>query len=65
MPLSSSRGMIKDNVNYDDDEASSYASSNLFELDAAIGMDRCMQELPLYETTSVDANQAIANGLIV
>ncbi|MFS7950055.1 putative protein BIG GRAIN 1 [Helianthus anomalus] len=60
--------LIKDNVNYDDDdEASSYASSDLFELDhlTAIGMDRCMQELPLYETTSVEANRAIANGLVV
>ncbi|KAJ0847298.1 putative protein BIG GRAIN 1 [Helianthus annuus] len=43
------------------------ASSDLFELDhlTAIGMDRCMQELPLYETTSVEANRAIANGLVV
>ncbi|KAM0039226.1 putative protein BIG GRAIN 1 [Helianthus debilis subsp. tardiflorus] len=56
---------IKNNVNYDDeDEAWSYGSSDLFELDA-IGMDGCMQELPLYETTSVEANRAIANGLII
>ncbi|KAI3727348.1 hypothetical protein L1987_67161 [Smallanthus sonchifolius] len=53
--------------NNDDDEVASYASSDLFELGhlSAIGIDRCMQELPLYETTSVDVNQAIANGLLV
>ncbi|KAF5793424.1 putative protein BIG GRAIN 1 [Helianthus annuus] len=56
---------IKNNDDEDDDETSSYASSDLFELDhlSTIGIDPCMQELPLYETTSVDANRAIANGL--
>ncbi|KAI3786194.1 hypothetical protein L1987_45328 [Smallanthus sonchifolius] len=56
-----------DTNNNDDDEAASYASSDLFELDhlSDIGIDRCMQELPLYETTSVDVNRAIANGLLV
>ncbi|KAI3671655.1 hypothetical protein L1987_87395 [Smallanthus sonchifolius] len=57
----------KDDEDDDDDEARSYASSDLFELEhlSAIGIDPCMQELPLYETTSVDANRAIANGLLV
>ncbi|KAI3777915.1 hypothetical protein L1987_47718 [Smallanthus sonchifolius] len=59
---------IKNNVTKDEEEeARSYASSDLFELEhlSAIGIDPCMQELPLYETTSVDANRAIANGLLV
>ncbi|XP_076937639.1 protein BIG GRAIN 1-like B [Bidens hawaiensis] len=62
---------IKNNVTNNDDDNdnddASYASSDLFELDHVsfgIGTDRCMQELPLYETTSVDVNRAIANGLV-
>lgn len=64
---------IKNNVNVsvkgdrdgngDDDDDASYSSSDLFELDH-LGIDPCMQELPLYETTSVDVNRAIANGLV-
>lgn len=51
----------------DDDDSASYASSDLFELDhlSATGIDRRMQELPLYETTSIVANRAIANGFLV
>ncbi|XP_071711068.1 protein BIG GRAIN 1-like B [Rutidosis leptorrhynchoides] len=62
---------IKNNVNVNgesesDNDDASYASSDLFELDhhlTDIGIGSCMQELPLYETTSVDVNRAIANGL--
>ncbi|KVI05864.1 protein BIG GRAIN 1-like B [Cynara cardunculus var. scolymus] len=56
----------KNDEDYNDDEAASYASSDLFELDhlSAIGKDLCMEELPLYETTSIDANRAIANGFL-
>lgn len=51
----------------DDDDASSYASSDLFELDhlAMFGSARYCEELPVYETTHVSTNRAIANGLIV
>ncbi|TKY45573.1 hypothetical protein E2542_SST30439 [Spatholobus suberectus] len=51
----------------DDDDASSYASSDLFELDhlAVFGSGRYSEELPVYETTHVSTNRAIANGLIV
>ncbi|CAK9150134.1 unnamed protein product [Ilex paraguariensis] len=51
----------------EDEDAASYASSDLFELDnlSAIGIDRYHQELPVYETTRLDANLAIANGLIL
>lgn len=51
----------------DDDGASSYASSDLFELDhlAVFGSERYCEELPVYETTHVSTNRAIANGLIV
>ncbi|XP_076953390.1 protein BIG GRAIN 1-like B [Bidens hawaiensis] len=63
---------IKNNATNNDDDNDnddvSYASSDLFELDHVsfgIGMDGCMQELPLYETTSVDVNRAIANGFLV
>ncbi|KAE8700712.1 hydroxyproline-rich glycoprotein [Hibiscus syriacus] len=51
----------------DDDDTASYASSDLFELNnlSAIGIDRYREELPVYETTRLDTNRAIANGLIV
>ncbi|KAL5728644.1 hypothetical protein ACHQM5_001707 [Ranunculus cassubicifolius] len=48
----------------EDDDAESYASSDLFELDnfAAIGIERCREELPVYETTYLDKNRPISNG---
>ncbi|KAG6739440.1 hypothetical protein POTOM_057037 [Populus tomentosa] len=52
----------------EDDDAASYSSSDLFELDhlAVIGKDRrYSEELPVYETTHLDTNRAIANGLMV
>lgn len=61
----------KFHVNYDeedeDDDAASCSSSDLFELDhlALIGNDRYQEELPVYETTHIDTNRAIANGLLV
>ncbi|XP_057504426.1 protein BIG GRAIN 1-like B [Actinidia eriantha] len=52
--------------NDDDDDAASYASSDLFELDnlSSIGIERYREELPVYETTRLDTNRAIAHGLI-
>ncbi|KAJ4708972.1 Protein BIG GRAIN 1-like A [Melia azedarach] len=59
-------------INYEDDDdedddAASYSSSDLFELDhlAVIGNNRYCEELPVYETTHVDTNRAIANGLLM
>ncbi|KAK4413763.1 protein BIG GRAIN 1-like B [Sesamum alatum] len=51
----------------DDFDATSDASSDLFELDnlSAIGMERYREELPVYETTYLDTNRAISNGLIL
>lgn len=51
----------------DNDDAASYASSDLFELDnlSAIGMERYREELPVYETTRLHTNRAIASGLIL
>ncbi|KAL0424966.1 UNVERIFIED_CONTAM: protein BIG GRAIN 1-like B [Sesamum radiatum] len=51
----------------DDFDATSDASSDLFELDnlSAIGMERYREELPVYETTYLDTNRAIANRLIL
>lgn len=49
----------------DDDGAKSYSSSDLFELDHLVGIGRYREELPVYETTSLKTNQAIANGLIL
>ncbi|XWS20091.1 hypothetical protein CRYUN_Cryun31cG0071400 [Craigia yunnanensis] len=51
----------------DDEDAASCASSDLFELDnlSSIGIERYREELPVYETTHLDTNRAIANGLIV
>lgn len=48
----------------DDDDAQSYSSSDLFELDHLVGIGRYREELPVYETTNLKTNQAIANGLI-
>jgi hypothetical protein len=47
----------------EDDDALSYSSSDLFELDHLIGGERYQQELPVYETTNLETNKAIANGL--
>ncbi|KAI6671747.1 hypothetical protein NL676_006632 [Syzygium grande] len=53
----------------DDGDAASCASSDLFELDnlASIGCDqmRYREELPVYETTNLDTNRAIASGLVL
>uniref|UniRef100_A0A5B7AUF5 Protein BIG GRAIN 1-like A n=1 Tax=Davidia involucrata TaxID=16924 RepID=A0A5B7AUF5_DAVIN len=51
----------------DEDDAASYASSDLFELDnlSPIGIERYREELPVYETTHLDTNRAIANGFIL
>ncbi|KAG5244089.1 protein BIG GRAIN [Salix suchowensis] len=57
-----------DVVMIDDDDAASYSSSDLFELDhlGVIGNDRrYCEELPVYETTHLDTNRAIAKGLIL
>lgn len=50
-----------------DGDAASYASSDLFELDhlAVMGDARYSEELPVYETTHVSTNRAIANGLVM
>lgn len=51
----------------DDDDGASCASSDLFELEnlSGIGGYRYSEELPVYETTNLDTNRAIANGLMV
>ncbi|KAK8343545.1 hypothetical protein V6Z12_A07G022100 [Gossypium hirsutum] len=51
----------------DDDDAGSESSSDLFELDHLVlmGNDRYKEELPVYETTHVETNRAIANGFIM
>ncbi|KAK8706942.1 hypothetical protein V6N13_058014 [Hibiscus sabdariffa] len=60
------RGFIED---YDDedeeDDALSCSSSDLFELDHLIGIGRYREELPVYETTRLKNNQAIANGFML
>ncbi|EOY30008.1 hypothetical protein QQP08_027492 [Theobroma cacao] len=62
-----SRSNYVDEMDEDEDDAASYSSSDLFELDhlVLIGNDRYREELPVYETTHVETNRAIANGLIV
>ncbi|KAE7998489.1 hypothetical protein FH972_003031 [Carpinus fangiana] len=49
----------------DDDDAQSYSSSDLFELDHLVGIGRYREELPVYETTNFQTNQAIANGFLL
>ncbi|MBA0864841.1 hypothetical protein Goshw_006625 [Gossypium schwendimanii] len=57
---------VMEGMEEDEDDAASYSSSDLFELDhlVLIGNDRYREELPVYETTHVETNRAIANGLI-
>ncbi|XP_028772149.1 protein BIG GRAIN 1-like C [Neltuma alba] len=50
---------------HEDDDALSCSSSDLFELDHLIGTARYREELPVYETTDLETNKAIANGLRV
>ncbi|CAI9114395.1 OLC1v1015112C1 [Oldenlandia corymbosa var. corymbosa] len=61
--------LLDEDDDEDMDDDASYASSDLFELDnlSAIGMDhqRYREELPVYETTHLGTNRAIANGLIL
>ena len=56
-------------VEDEDDDDASYASSDLFELDNLNDgidiMGSYMEELPVYETTYLDTNLAIANNLAV
>lgn len=54
----------KDEDEEDDDDASC-SSSDLFELDHLIGIGRYREELPVYETTNLKKNQAIANGFMI
>ncbi|XWS17465.1 hypothetical protein CRYUN_Cryun33cG0070100 [Craigia yunnanensis] len=60
------RAFVDDYEDEDGEEdALSYSSSDLFELDHLIGIGRYGEELPVYETTSLKTNQAIANGFIL
>ncbi|KAE8700376.1 hypothetical protein F3Y22_tig00110557pilonHSYRG00292 [Hibiscus syriacus] len=56
---------IKEEMDEDEDDAASYSSSDLFDLDhlVLIGNKKYREELPVYETTHVETNRAIANGL--
>ncbi|XP_030538421.1 protein BIG GRAIN 1-like A [Rhodamnia argentea] len=60
-------GDVEGDYRDDDDDAASCSSSDLFELDhlAVIGNERYCEELPVYETTHVGANRAIANRLFM
>ncbi|KAJ6696146.1 PROTEIN BIG GRAIN 1-LIKE B [Salix koriyanagi] len=51
----------------EESDVASCASSDLFELDnlSVIGIERYREELPVYETTHLGTNRAIANGLIL
>ncbi|MED6149351.1 hypothetical protein PIB30_061462 [Stylosanthes scabra] len=58
------RGIYDDNG--DDDDDMSCSSSDLFELDHLVGSAagiRYNEELPVYETTNLETNKAIANAL--
>lgn len=49
-------------VEEEDDDAASCASSDLFELDnlSSIGIERYREELPVYETTRLNTNRIIS-----
>ncbi|CAJ1941617.1 unnamed protein product [Sphenostylis stenocarpa] len=53
----------EDEEDDDDDDDASCSSSDLFELDHLIGAARYQEELPVYETTNLETNKAIASGL--
>ncbi|KAL2338765.1 hypothetical protein Fmac_013211 [Flemingia macrophylla] len=53
----------EDDVDDDNDDDASCSSSDLFELDHLIGAARYQEELPVYETTNLETNKAIASGL--
>ncbi|CAN8268385.1 unnamed protein product [Cochlearia groenlandica] len=56
---------IEEEEEDDDDDAWSYSSSDLFELENhMVGVAPYRTELPVYETTDLKTNQAIARGLI-
>ncbi|KAL0015033.1 hypothetical protein SO802_002102 [Lithocarpus litseifolius] len=56
---------VIDDDDDEDEDAESYSSSDLFELDHLVGIGRYREELPVYETTSLVTNHAIANGFIL
>lgn len=49
----------------EDDDDASCSSSDLFELENLAGIDMYQKELPVYETTHLETNKAIAKGFIV
>ncbi|KAL6995296.1 hypothetical protein U1Q18_005432, partial [Sarracenia purpurea var. burkii] len=59
---------MRNDEEFEDEEndGASCASSDLFELDnlSSIGIERYHLELLVYETTHLDTNRAIANGMI-
>lgn len=59
--------VVEEEDDDDDCDAASDASSDLFELEnlGVIGGERYREELPVYETTNVVTNRAIAHGLIL
>ncbi|BAT76858.1 hypothetical protein LR48_Vigan07g140300 [Vigna angularis] len=60
------RGFYRNEDDDDDDDEeddASCSSSDLFELDHLIGAARYQEELPVYETTNLETNKAIASGL--
>ncbi|PIA27725.1 hypothetical protein AQUCO_07600113v1 [Aquilegia coerulea] len=61
------RDVHQDYEDDDDEDAESYASSDLFELDnfASIGNERYREELPVYETTHLEKNRPISNAYIL
>ncbi|XP_044472378.1 protein BIG GRAIN 1-like B [Mangifera indica] len=59
-----SGGFMDEDEDEDDEDALSCSSSDLFELNDLIGIGRYREELPVYETTDLKTNQAIANGFI-
>eukprot|EP01018_Ginkgo_biloba_P007425 Gb_19565 [translate_table: standard] len=57
----------KEEEEEEDDDDASCSSSDLFELEnlAAIDMSMYQKELPVYETTHLETNKAIAKGLLL
>ncbi|KAJ8619322.1 hypothetical protein MRB53_027851 [Persea americana] len=55
------RDLQENDVRDDFDDGTSYSNSDLFELEN-LAVDRYQKELPVYETTRIDTNRAIARS---
>lgn len=59
------RGFNMEEEEEEESDCESVSSSELFELKSLSAIERFRDELPVYETTNLGANRAIAHGFVV